>query len=195
MLKISVAEQSHITGCFTTLLQQRREVLPHPGRLESLSPDQRGANLMLIPGTENGEKTEKYAIFQRLMRHLMAHGKGARQGMLRSKILSYSTSWMCRSIPHQCTGTKTGKTICADLDALVLPLASLFGYCFSLVWVLKCRKTANMLFQRIAQIAPAEEQRWDRSIPTPVPRMAKAWEIHVMTWGHRQLQMVRLFEQ
>jgi hypothetical protein len=53
VFKISVAEEQQITGCFTSLVKQRREVLPHPDRLESLGTEQGGTHLELIASTKN----------------------------------------------------------------------------------------------------------------------------------------------
>ena len=57
VLKISVAEEQQVTGRFTSLVKQRREVLPHPDRLESLSTEQAGAHLELIAGDKNRENS------------------------------------------------------------------------------------------------------------------------------------------
>ncbi len=56
-IKISVAQEQEITGRFTSLVKQRREVLPHADRLESLSTEQGGTPLELIAGTKNREKS------------------------------------------------------------------------------------------------------------------------------------------
>lgn len=55
MIKISVAEEQEIAGRFTSLVKQRRDVLPHPDRLESLSTEQAGTHLELIAGAKNRE--------------------------------------------------------------------------------------------------------------------------------------------
>lgn len=57
VIKISVAEEQQITGRFTSLVKQRREVLPHPDRLESLSTKQAGTHLELIAGDKNRENS------------------------------------------------------------------------------------------------------------------------------------------
>jgi hypothetical protein len=57
VIKISVAEEQQITGCFTSLVKQRREVLPHPDRLESLSTDRVGTHLELIARVKNRENS------------------------------------------------------------------------------------------------------------------------------------------
>jgi hypothetical protein len=54
-IKISVAEEQEITGRFISLVKQRRDVLPHPERLESLSTEQAGAHLELIASAKNRE--------------------------------------------------------------------------------------------------------------------------------------------
>jgi len=56
VLGISVAEQRHITGGLTSLIKQRRDVLPNPGRLESLGTNHAHAHLELIPGAKNRSK-------------------------------------------------------------------------------------------------------------------------------------------
>jgi len=53
VIKISVAEELQITGCFTSLVKQRREVLPRPDRLESLGTERGGTHLELIASTKN----------------------------------------------------------------------------------------------------------------------------------------------
>jgi hypothetical protein len=59
VIRISVAEEQQITGCFTSLVKQRREVLPHPDRLESLGTEQVGTQLELIAGAKNRGKNGK----------------------------------------------------------------------------------------------------------------------------------------
>jgi hypothetical protein len=53
VLKVSVARQQERTGQFTSLTQQRREVLGHPERLERLSLDQGNPYVELIPRPKN----------------------------------------------------------------------------------------------------------------------------------------------
>jgi hypothetical protein len=53
VVKMSVAEELQITGCFTSLVKQRREVLTRPDRLESLGTEQGGTHLELIASTKN----------------------------------------------------------------------------------------------------------------------------------------------
>lgn len=59
VLHLSVAEQQDLIGDIPSLTKQRRLVLRHPDRLESLAGDQIGAHLELIPGTENRSKNSK----------------------------------------------------------------------------------------------------------------------------------------
>ena len=49
VLKESVARQQEFTAQFTSLTKQRREVLGHPGRLDSLSLDQATSRTELMP--------------------------------------------------------------------------------------------------------------------------------------------------
>lgn len=53
VLDVSVAEQKAITAHFTSLTQQRREVLCHPKRLESLGMTQGSPHVELIPSPKN----------------------------------------------------------------------------------------------------------------------------------------------
>jgi hypothetical protein len=53
VLKVSVAKQQELTAQFTSLTQQRREVLGHPERLESLSLEQATPHVALIPSPKN----------------------------------------------------------------------------------------------------------------------------------------------
>ena len=55
VMKISVAEEQEITDRFTSLVKQRRDVFPHPDRLDSLSTEQAGTRLELIAGAKNRE--------------------------------------------------------------------------------------------------------------------------------------------
>ena len=59
VLGISVAEQNMMTNCFTSLIKQRREVLPNPDRLESLCKEQTQVHVTLIPDVKNRSKNEK----------------------------------------------------------------------------------------------------------------------------------------
>jgi hypothetical protein len=53
VLEVSVASQQEITARFTSLTQQRREVLSHPERLESLSMTQCDPHVELVPSPKN----------------------------------------------------------------------------------------------------------------------------------------------
>jgi len=53
VLEVSVAQQKAITAQFTSLTQQRREVLPNPDALESLGTDQASIHVELIPSPKN----------------------------------------------------------------------------------------------------------------------------------------------
>ena len=53
VLQVSVARQQELTAHFTSLTKQRREVLGHPERLESLSREQATPHVELIPSPKN----------------------------------------------------------------------------------------------------------------------------------------------
>jgi hypothetical protein len=53
VLDVSVAKQREVTGQFISLTKQRREVLGHPERLESLSLNQANPHVELIASPEN----------------------------------------------------------------------------------------------------------------------------------------------
>ena len=53
VLEVSVAEQKEITGRFTSLTKQRREVLPNPDALERLGMDQVALHVELLPSAKN----------------------------------------------------------------------------------------------------------------------------------------------
>ena len=53
VLQVSVARQQELTAQFTSLTKQRREVLGHPERLESLSLDQATPHMERIPSPKN----------------------------------------------------------------------------------------------------------------------------------------------
>jgi hypothetical protein len=59
VIKISVAEEQQITGRFTSLVKQRREVLPHPDRLESLSTQQAGTHIEFIASAKKRDNNRK----------------------------------------------------------------------------------------------------------------------------------------
>jgi len=58
---VSVAEQDEITARFTSLTKQRREVLPHPDRLESLTGSQ--AHVELVPSAQKRSNHQKILQF------------------------------------------------------------------------------------------------------------------------------------
>ena len=53
VLEVSVARQREFTGGFPSLTQQRREVLSHPERLESLGLEQGSSHVALLPSPKN----------------------------------------------------------------------------------------------------------------------------------------------
>jgi hypothetical protein len=57
VLNVSVADQNEITKGFSSLIKQRREVLPNPERLENLAADQPQAHMTLIPDAKNRGKS------------------------------------------------------------------------------------------------------------------------------------------
>jgi hypothetical protein len=59
VLDVSVAEQQAITAQCTSLIQQRREVLPNPDALESLGMDQASLHVELIPGAKNRSNNQE----------------------------------------------------------------------------------------------------------------------------------------
>lgn len=59
VIKISVAQEHQITDGFTSLTKQRREVLTHPERLESLNVEQAGTHLELMATTKNRKKNDE----------------------------------------------------------------------------------------------------------------------------------------
>jgi hypothetical protein len=59
VLGISVARQQELTAPFTSLTQQRREVLGHPERLESLSWGQGEPQVELMPSPKNRSNHEE----------------------------------------------------------------------------------------------------------------------------------------
>ena len=58
VLAVSVARQRECTGRVTSLTKQRREVLSHPERLESLGRDQASSHVELIPSPKNRSNNE-----------------------------------------------------------------------------------------------------------------------------------------
>lgn len=63
VLTISVEEQNKLTSSFTSLTKQRREVLCHPDRLESLGQDDTVTHMEMIPSTKNRSKNQKAIEF------------------------------------------------------------------------------------------------------------------------------------
>ncbi len=58
VLGVSVARQHEFTAAFTSLTQQRREVLSHPGRLESLVREPNPPYVELIPSPKKRATNE-----------------------------------------------------------------------------------------------------------------------------------------
>ncbi len=56
VLEVSVAQQKEVMGSLPSLTKQRRDVLPNPGRLDTLTQGQNDHRLELIPGAENRSK-------------------------------------------------------------------------------------------------------------------------------------------
>ena len=59
-----MARQQAFTGQFISLTKQRREVLGHPERLESLGLTQGQPHVELIPSPKNRSNYEKSSIYQ-----------------------------------------------------------------------------------------------------------------------------------
>ena len=59
VLEVSVARQQEVTGQVISLTKQRREVLGHPERLESLSLTQGIPHVELIPSPKNRSNHQK----------------------------------------------------------------------------------------------------------------------------------------
>jgi len=59
VLEISVADQQELLSRFTSLIKQRRDVLPNPGRLETLSPIGDPRHVELIPRAKNRSNDPK----------------------------------------------------------------------------------------------------------------------------------------
>lgn len=72
VVKISVAEERQITGAFTSLVKQRRQVLRHPDRLESLGTEQGRTQFDLIASAENRENNGE--IFHLPVAYEKTHG-------------------------------------------------------------------------------------------------------------------------
>ena len=56
VLKVSVDQQEELISSFSSLTRQRRDILPNPGRLETLVLSEAGQNFELIPRAENRSK-------------------------------------------------------------------------------------------------------------------------------------------
>ena len=61
VLEVSVAQHQAITAQWTSLTQQRREVLPNPDALESLSTDQASIHVARIPRAKNRSHDQEIA--------------------------------------------------------------------------------------------------------------------------------------
>lgn len=59
VLEVSVAEQNEFTGGIPSLIKQRREVLPHPHRLETLGEKPLQAPIELLPRVKNQSKKQE----------------------------------------------------------------------------------------------------------------------------------------
>jgi hypothetical protein len=57
VLEVSVAQQQAVLGSLSSLTKQRRQVLPHPGRLESLRDGDNTHHLVLLAGAKNRSKS------------------------------------------------------------------------------------------------------------------------------------------
>jgi hypothetical protein len=56
VLEISVQDQQQVVESLPSLIKQRRQVLPHPGCLEKIQPDDEKQNLELIQGSKKRSK-------------------------------------------------------------------------------------------------------------------------------------------
>jgi hypothetical protein len=57
VLEVSVAQQQAVLGSLSSLTKQRRQVLPHPGRRESLRDGDNNPHLVLLAGAKNRSKS------------------------------------------------------------------------------------------------------------------------------------------
>ncbi len=68
VLKISVKEQQEWVGSSSSLIKQRRDVLPHSGCLEKINIDDAKQNVELIAGSKSGqeylETSDKTVIYK-----------------------------------------------------------------------------------------------------------------------------------
>lgn len=56
VLEVSVAQQEEVLGSLSSLTKQRREILPNPGCLETMTLGDTAQNLELIPQARNRSK-------------------------------------------------------------------------------------------------------------------------------------------
>ena len=63
VLDISVKEQQKIEGAFSSLEQQRRQVLPNPGCLEKIGSGEQIQKFELIPSSKKWEKEQENIVF------------------------------------------------------------------------------------------------------------------------------------
>ena len=92
MLGISVSRQHEITGQFTSLTKQRREVLGHREDLESLGRRQGKPHVELIASPKNRSNRQKSSLYQIVMKNAMEPPCRVQVGC---------TSWKCRALGHQ----------------------------------------------------------------------------------------------
>ena len=82
VLGVSVTRQHEITGQFTSLTKQRREVLRHPERLERLSLRQGGPHVVLLASPKNRSNHESIVDISKSCENLcgpqLAHGETLR---------------------------------------------------------------------------------------------------------------------
>lgn len=87
VLEVSVAQQQAVIGSLSSLTKQRRQVLPNPGRLESLIERGGDGNLKLSAGSKNRSKS--VGISQLSTRYDLS--QGARLGDKNEAILPLSS--------------------------------------------------------------------------------------------------------
>ena len=66
VLEVSVARQQAFTATFTSLTKQRREILTHPERLESLGEHQYAGHVELLPSPEKRSNDEVNISIKRI---------------------------------------------------------------------------------------------------------------------------------
>ena len=69
VLEVSVARQQEFTSAYTSLTQQRREVLAHPERLESLVREPASPHVELIPSPKTHANNEVSVDIKRIYRN------------------------------------------------------------------------------------------------------------------------------